>query len=281
LARPTVDEKGSGNRNETSNLSEPGEGGDSTNNVLAALEASFCSPFASGAPPAPPRRVNKRVASSGPDTNVALAAKHLILQMEMETLSYQKESLEMQLEEEHQRNEELVQRVKSENMEAAFIPASSDTGAEIESLRSLLEQEKQHWSKQLEDKDKKIEGLDATIKKLQEAAQYEGANIPAGEGVSQGRLQGMMLRMTATINGKDETIQTQKKQIDDLTEKLEEAESDDAILKVKLWEIKGQKEHLEFELEKERNIVLFEAELSKFKKQSWRPGHWHTGNAFN
>jgi regulator of replication initiation timing len=145
----------------------------------------------------------------------------------------------------------------------------------------------------LEDKDKKIEGLDATIKKLQEAAQYEGANTPTGEDVSQGRLQGMVLRMTATINGKDETIQTQKKQIDDLTEKVEESVSDDAILKVKeeLRKIKGQKENLEFELEKERKalhdvvkkkdetIVFFQGELSKFKKQKSLSGHWH--NVFN
>ncbi len=139
LARPTVDEKGSGGRNETSNLSEPGEGGDSTTDVFSALEASFCSPLPSGAPPALTTRVNKRMASSGGDTNVALAAKHMILQMEMETISYQKESLEMQLEEEHQRNEELVQQVKEleqniqyDNKESGFIAAILDKDAERE-----------------------------------------------------------------------------------------------------------------------------------------------------
>jgi hypothetical protein len=194
--------------------------------------------------------------------------------MEMEDLSFQKESLEMQLEEEHQRNEELVQRAKSEDMEAAFIPASSDTGAEIESLRSQLEQEKQHWSKQLEDKEKQIEGLDATIEKMQEAAQCEeGANIPAGEGVSKGRLQGIVLRMTATIHDRDKTIQTQQKQMDDL-----KSESDDAILKVQdeVRAIKDINEFLECELKKERNILIFQAELSKFKKHKPLVSNWRS-----
>ena len=189
------------------------------------------------------------------------------MRAEIQALSMQNESLEMQLQEELSSKEEMQnsQRVSS-------------SGAEVDVLEAEFEMERREWKHKVENKEMVIQRLQETI----DSAIINNSNN------EEGNMSATLLKHTQSVEqtkaqegklkNQEEKLLNQQKRIDELTEKLASTENqwqvkikesrrnlkeENEALNFELDELK--KEHVEMMQRKDETIEFFQTELAKLK----------------
>merc|ERR1712238_228013 len=192
-----------------------------------------------------------------------------LLQKEREVMAFERERIEMQLNEEFHKCDDLTVRVRElEQVVQSNKLSNAGNNAESIDVKEIMkvryEKEKDYLKKQLFDKDTEIENLKRTAKDLKilqdtnndndtNGTDFNSANI-ADNGKSRERLLGELLQTVAKLTSKESQLKQQTKELDLAQEELDSLRDGKQMTQLKnsLSSIQQKKKELEQELYKER-----------------------------
>mmetsp|Transcript_46053 Transcript_46053/g.51979 ORF Transcript_46053/g.51979 Transcript_46053/m.51979 type:complete len:677 (-) Transcript_46053:190-2220(-) len=192
-----------------------------------------------------------------------------LLQKEREVMAFERESIEMQLNEEFHKCDDLTVRVRElEQVVQSNKLSNAGNNAESIDVKEIMkvryEKEKDDLKKQLFDKDTEIENLKRTAKDLKilqdtnnnndtNVTDFNSANI-ADNGKSRERLLGELLQTVAKLTSKESQLKQQTKELDLAQEELDSLRDGKQMTQLKnsLSSIQLEMKELKQELYKER-----------------------------
>jgi len=192
-----------------------------------------------------------------------------LLQKEREVMAFERESIEMQLNEEFHKCDDLTVRVRElEQVVQSNKLSNAGNNAESIDVKEIMkvryEKEKDDLKKQLFDKDTEIENLKRTAKDLKilqdtnnnndtNVTDFNSANI-TDNGKSRERLLGELLQTVAKLTSKESQLKQQTKELDLAQEELDSLRDGKQMTQLKnsLSSIQLEMKELKQELYKER-----------------------------
>lgn len=172
------------------------------------------------------------------------------MQKELEEIAFQRESLDMQLQEEIQKNENLRAKVKELEENSSEFEELAKMNEQNKALEVQIQRMELKYGRQLEERDIVIEGLNETIKKMNDNA--ADLAITPSDGKSKLRLQGELLQIKSTLAEKEAMIEKQSQIIGELRDQLVSS-SDGSVQKLqdRLRDVEFQKKELESKISKD------------------------------
>lgn len=162
--------------------------------------------------------------------NLLKKSKNNALQKEREAIAFERESLELQLSEELQKNEELTMQIleleqqlqSQQYSNANDIRGHQDWTKEREELKAQYEREKNDLVRRLGDKNREIQDLQRTVKDFEILREKSGYSPEDSEGKSKERLQGELLQTVAKLTEKEARLESQCKELEETKAELAE-----------------------------------------------------------
>jgi len=201
------------------------------------------------------------------------------LAQQIETGDIEKSSLQKQLNDEIDRNDELGQQIRQHQV----LQVNQDNGIHLERLKSEYADEKKRWENSLNEKDLYLEKLQSSIKQML-------VNKEVNPSLLEGDRE-LLMESNHRITDLEERVDIQRRTIDELTFKLSEQSQNSYVenkvskqLKEALDQSNKDRAALKIQLEQERRenqvslqrkdeaIVFFQQELTKLKKTEGQDG---------
>jgi hypothetical protein len=156
--------------------------------------------------------------------------QHDALQKEREAIAFERESLELQLSDELQKNEELTMQIleleqqlqSQQYSNANEFRGQQDWEKEKEDLKATFEGEKNELSQRLLEKDREIQDLERTVKDFEMLQEKSGLLSEDSEGKSKERLQGELLQTIAKLSQKESRLQQQSEELEQIKAEMAE-----------------------------------------------------------
>lgn len=193
----------------------------------------------------------------------SLVEERRLIQKERETMAFERESMEMRMDEEAQLCDDLKLRVKEleqqiHSQEISNAGNLNESIHEKNGLKMDFMREKREYHIQLTEKDREIEELKLTVRDLQMmqgATRVDEDSNGMVDGKSRERLQGELLQTNAKLSEKEAQLESQGKELDMVREEVAalKAGKETSELKNSLFAAKEDNKKLQQELDNERN----------------------------
>lgn len=209
------------------------------------------------------------------------------LQKERATIAFERESLELQLNEETNKAELLSQKVKDleqqlHSLRLSHAGNNAELEAELEDLKANFRQQKRELMKQLRDKDADMEELKAREPVSSRSNHSDNSSDASTLGAkSRDRLQGELLQINSKLIEKQQMLERQASELEDLQIELSGLRDGSIVshLREEVQSLRNQKLQAENDLTKERKdnasklkdkdatIIYLMSELARLKQE--------------
>ena len=208
--------------------------------------------------------------TSADDLQRILLKEQMALKQERESFAFERESIELQLEEERRITESLDAELKDvyAKLETSILDKDEELASlrrEIEDLKRVREEDKGDDSAKVAAQEDVIASLREWIELMQPGAMDLIDNMTPGEEKSIDVLQGQLIQTTVKLSGKEAALAAKQAETDKLKEQLEEAQKTSFTWKLK-QEIKDLQAAVK-ESERRRQMENKQA-LQKLHKKS-------------